>query len=301
MHRPSDSIPRVSLVRDPRPEGARDFSSRRRFDRRVCATFVSERRPALANGGSVLLCALALFGCGAEAPQMSDTTTVGSESESESGSESASAGESSSDSASGDGDETSSAATLYRGEVWADNWSSLYLGDELIMEDSVSITTERSFNLETFTFEATPPFLINVVMKDYIENDSGLEYIGMPNQQMGDGGYIAQIFDEEGALVFVSGADWTCLTIHEAPLNKECEDSADPVADCQSEISGEPDGWKDEDFDDSGWVAATVHSAADVDPKQGYEETSWDPSASFIWGSDLESHNTILCRVWVGR
>ena len=32
----------------------------------------------------------------------------------------------------------------YLGEVWADNWSSMYVGEELVMEDSVSITTERS-------------------------------------------------------------------------------------------------------------------------------------------------------------
>ncbi len=252
----------------------------------------------LAHGGSALLCGLVLIGCGSEEPGTSDPTPAASSSGGEATGESESGDE---ESESGDDGESSSESTLYRGEVWADNWSSFYLGDELIMEDSVSITTERSFNLETFTFEATPPFLVNVVMKDYIENDSGLEYIGMPNQQMGDGGYILQVFDEQGALALVSSADWKCLTIHEAPLNKECEDSGDPLADCQSEISDEPDGWRDEGFDDSEWVSASVYSAADVDPKQGYEETTWESSAEFIWGGDLESHNTILCRVWVGQ
>ena len=39
-----------------------------------------------------------------------------------------------------DGPGTSS----FKGEVWADNWFAFYLGDRLIIEDSVSITTERS-------------------------------------------------------------------------------------------------------------------------------------------------------------
>lgn len=48
----------------------------------------------------------------------------------------------------------SSGETTYRAEVWADNWSSMYVDGVLVMEDSVSITTERSFNEEVFTFEA---------------------------------------------------------------------------------------------------------------------------------------------------
>ena len=83
---------------------------------------------------------------------------------------------------------TSGGTTTFRGEVYVDNWSAMYIGETLVMEDSVPVTTERSFNAEVFTFEATRPFQVNVVMRDFIENDSGLEYIGQPNQQMGDGG-----------------------------------------------------------------------------------------------------------------
>jgi hypothetical protein len=39
--------------------------------------------------------------------------------------------------------------------------------------------------------------------------------------------------------------------------------------------------------------------SSDVSPKEGYDEVSWDPSAALIWGTDLESHNTILCRFLV--
>ncbi|PRP90141.1 hypothetical protein ENSA5_67590 [Enhygromyxa salina] len=201
----------------------------------------------------------------------------------------------------GDGDgDTSAGATTYQGEVWADNWSSMYVGETLVMEDSVSITTERSFNAEVFTFEATPPFLINVVMKDFIENDSGLEYIGEPNQQMGDGGYIAQITDlDSGEVVAVSSSEWTCLTIHEAPLNTDCEDDPNPEETCEAEISDEPAAWKSEDFDDSAWTNASEYTEAEVSPKEGYNEITWDASATLIWGADLQTHNTILCRAWV--
>jgi hypothetical protein len=34
-------------------------------------------------------------------------------------------------------------------------------------------------------------------------------------------------------------------------------------------------------------------------PEDGYDAVTWDPSAQLIWGADLESHNTILCRLWV--
>lgn len=184
-----------------------------------------------------------------------------------------------------------------RGEVWADNWSALYADGVLVMEDSVSITTERSFNEEIFEFDVTYPVTLAFVIKDYVETDSGLEYIGEPNQQMGDGGYIAQFINvSSGETVAVSSDAFKCFVQYTAPLNKECESDADPDATCQFEILDEPDGWMEPDFDDSQWTAATVFSAAEVDPKDGYDRVSWDSSAQLIWGPDLEADNTILCR-----
>ena len=239
-----------------------------------------------ANNKLSIILALALTACGGD-PAADD----GDDNDSSDGaSDSDSAPETTSD----------GSAISYRGEVWADNWSAMYVGETQVMEDSVSITTERSFNAEVFTFEATPPFLLTVVMKDFIENDSGLEYIGEPNQQMGDGGYIAQLTNvDSDAVVAVSGTDWRCLTIHEAPLNKECEDDPTPESTCEAEISEEPSDWQTEDFDDSAWAAASEYDEATVSPKEGYDEISWDADAALIWGADLETHNTILCRAWV--
>lgn len=61
---------------------------------------------------------------------------------------------------------------------------------------------------------------INFIIKDFKENDTGLEYIGSSRQQMGDGGFIAQFTDTKtGEIIAVTDADWKCKVIHEAPLD----------------------------------------------------------------------------------
>ena len=142
--------------------------------------------------------------------------------------------------------------------MWADNWMAVYVNGELIGEDSVPITTERSFNSETFTFEATYPFTIAIEAKDFKETDSGIEYIGQPNQQIGDGGLIAQVTDtSSGQVVATTGSDWSLLVLQRAPLNTECADDPDPDATCRSERIDTPSDWTAPDFDDSDWTAAT--------------------------------------------
>ncbi len=198
---------------------------------------------------------------------------------------------------------STSGAASFKLEAWADNWFAAYLDDELIVEDSVSITTERSFNAESVTFNANYPLNLNFILKDFKENDSGLEYIGENNQQMGDGGFIMQLTDTStGNVVAVTNAGWACTVIHEAPLDKSCEKESNPVAGtapCEFSDLGEPDGWKAANYDDSAWTATTVHSAGDVGPKDGYDQISWDSNAELIWGPDLETNNTILCRITI--
>lgn len=193
-------------------------------------------------------------------------------------------------------------AETFSADVWADNWFEMRVDGAQVAEDSVPITTERSFNAESFIFEANRPFVIGLIAKDFKENDTGLEYIGTPRQQMGDGGVIVQITDATGAFVAVSNAEWFCHVIHTAPLDKSCEREADPVAGegaCAFETSEEPEGWDTAGFDASDWPAAHVYAAREVDPKDGYERISWVKDAQLIWGPDLEQSNTILCRVTV--
>jgi len=188
-------------------------------------------------------------------------------------------------------------------DVWADNWFAFYLGEQLVIEDSVPITTERSFNKESFMFNADYPLVLNIIAKDFKENDTGLEYIGTNRQQMGDGGLIAQFTDSStGEMIAVTNSDWQCLVIHEAPLDKTCEAAAKPVAGeapCDFIAVEEPVGWKNADYDTSSWSPASIYSASAVDPKDGYNQVTWDASAEFIWGNDLETSNTLLCQLTV--
>jgi hypothetical protein len=192
---------------------------------------------------------------------------------------------------------SSSQISTFTAEVWADNWFALYVNGELVGEDSVPITTERSFNAETITFTASYPLTIAMITKDFKETDSGLEYIGEPNQQMGDGGFVAQFTDTStGEIVAVTNGDWRGLVTHTAPLNSECEKSSDPDTECQFETLAEPTGWTEPDFDDSTWPTGTVYNGDEVGVKDGYETINWDADAELIWGSNLNTNNTILWR-----
>ncbi len=193
-------------------------------------------------------------------------------------------------------------AETYTTDVWADNWFSLSVNGSLVAEDSVPITTERSFNAETFSFTAVPPFVLGLTAMDFKENDTGLEYIGSRRQQMGDGGVILQVKDADGETVLVSDQNWQCLVIHRAPLDKSCADEDSPVAgqgSCGFDVSVAPESWDTADFDASDWPQATQHTERDVSPKGGYDRISWDSNAKLIWGPDLETDNTVLCRLVV--
>jgi hypothetical protein len=188
-----------------------------------------------------------------------------------------------------------------RGEIWADNWFALYNGETLIKEDSVPITTERSFNSESFTFQASYPLHLNFVVKDYKANDTGLEYIGTPKQQMGDGGFVAQFTDvATGKVIAVTNQSAKVLVVHKSPLNAACAKEANPIAGqgtCTFTATLEPSTWKKPDFDDSAWSNASVFTAAAVGPKDGYLDIAWNSDAKFIWGSDLFADNTVLVRM----
>ena len=182
-------------------------------------------------------------------------------------------------------------------DIWVDNWFSLFVNGVPIDEDIEPITQERSFNAQSVEFTATYPITVAVITKDFMENESGLEYIGTDKQQIGDGGFIMQIREKSsGNLVGVTSSQWSMLTIQRAPLNPACVSSADPLTDCQREVLDEPSGWQSSTFDDSSWSKAAVYSADQVKPKLGFNEIDWDQSASLIWGADLRVDNILLWR-----
>ena len=191
-------------------------------------------------------------------------------------------------------------AETYTTDVWADNWFQFHINGVLVAEDSVPITTERSFNAESFQFESELPFTIGLIAKDFIENDSGLEYIGTRRQQMGDGGVIVQIKDSSDNVVAISNAAWRCMVIHEAPLHKSCADDSNPVpgeGHCKFNKLEQPVDWNLSAFDDSDWNNAAVYTEDQVRPKDGYDRVRWTDGAELIWGPDLETNNTLLCRL----
>jgi hypothetical protein len=172
-----------------------------------------------------------------------------------------------------------------------------------LIEDSVAYKTERSFNAERITFVADFPITVAFEFRDFMENDTGLEYIGSNRQQIGDGGAIAQFINADtGATIAVTDAGWKCTVIHHAPVSADCAEEDEPAVDqgsCVARISEAPEGWQDQSFDDGGWTAASVYSANDVRPKDGYDEIEWDSNAKLIWSEDLKLDNIVLCRATI--
>jgi hypothetical protein len=185
----------------------------------------------------------------------------------------------------------------FTAEVWADNWFALYINGKLVGQDSVPITTERSFNSERITFKATYPLSIGLVGKDFKENDSGLEYIGSNRQQIGDGGVVLQIKEStSGKIIATTSKKWRVLAIQQAPLNSDCVTSNEPLRDCKSSEKSVPSNWYKSSYSDSKWTFAREYSESDVGVKDGYREIKWDSKAKLIWGEDLKVDNTLLFR-----
>lgn len=199
----------------------------------------------------------------------------------------------------------SSGAHTVLGEVWVDNWFRLFVNGVPLVEDSVSIKTERSFNAERFEFSSDFPMTLAFEFRDFMENETGLEYVGTRRQQLGDGGAIAQFKDvSSGKVLTATGPDWKCLTVQSAPADAECARERDPdpsLPVCAPTRTPVPDDWTAPGFDDSSWPKAAVHTTREVGPKDGYDRIEWAPSAQLIWGPDLKKDNILYCRVTVGR
>lgn len=197
----------------------------------------------------------------------------------------------------------SSAATTsvaFQAEVWVDNWFSLYINSKKVGGDSVAYNTERSFNSTLIKFTAAYPFEVGVIARDFMENDSGLEYIGKPNQQIGDAGFIMQIREvKSGKIVAVTNSQWKSLVIQRAPLNIECSTSTQPLVDCKNSTIAIPTKWAAKSFVDSSWKRSTEFSEAAVGVKDGYRDFNWSASSKLIWSADLKLDNTVLFRALV--
>lgn len=186
---------------------------------------------------------------------------------------------------------------MYQAEIWVDNWFALYINGKKIAEDSVPLTTERSFNSEKVKFSAALPFTVGLLAKDFTENASGLEYIGKPNQQIGDGGAIMQIREvSTQRVVAATDETWRVLVLARAPLNPECVKSSQPVSECMHQTWVTPKNWATNSFKDSTWKLAKVFTREEVGVKEGFYDFTWDQSAQLVWSSDLKLDNSLLIR-----
>lgn len=185
----------------------------------------------------------------------------------------------------------------YTAEIWVDNWFALYINGKKIAEDSTPFNTERSFNSQKVKFQASYPFTVGVIARDYVATDSGLEYIGTNKQQIGDGGFVMQIRDDKSGQV-IAGTDhsWKALVTFKSPLNIECATSISPDKDCQFSKISTPSNWSSPNFNDSKWRNASEFTQEAVGVKEGFFDISWSKSATLIWSSDLKLDNTILFR-----
>ena len=185
----------------------------------------------------------------------------------------------------------------FTAEIWADNWFALYVNGKKVGEDSTPFATERSFNSDAISFKASYPLTIGIMARDYVENASGLEYIGKPNQQIGDGGIIAQIRDMDSKQVITAtNKSWKVFVTNKAPLNEDCVKSKAPLLDCKSTVTKAPTSWYSSTYKDSSWKNATEFTAAAVGVKDGYFNFTWAQTSSLVWSSDLRLENTILLR-----
>ena len=168
----------------------------------------------------------------------------------------------------------------FTAEIWADNWFALYVNGKKVGEDSTPFATERSFNSDAITFKASYPLTIGIMARDYVENASGLEYIGKPNQQIGDGGIIAQIRDTDSKQVITAtNKSWKVFVTNKAPLNEDCVKSKDPLLDCKTTVTRAPTSWYSATFKDTSWKSATEFTAAAVGVKDGYSNFTWSPTS----------------------
>jgi len=188
-------------------------------------------------------------------------------------------------------------STSFQAEVWVDNWFALYINGKKVGEDSVPITTTKSFNSQKIKFTASYPFTVGIIAKDYTENSSGLEYIGQQNQQIGDAGVVLQVRDlASGKIVSATDKSWKTLLINKAPLNAECVTSKNPIQDCKFANAAIPAKWATNTFKDSKWENAIEFTEKEVGVKDGYFDIDWSSSSKLIWTSDLKLDNSILVR-----
>ena len=173
------------------------------------------------------------------------------------------------------------------GLVFADNSFELYVNGKKVASDPILFTP---FNAVNVSFRASYPMTFAFKAKDYADPLTGLEY---NNTRVGDGGLIARFSNG-----VVTGSGWKAKTISHGPTDlPKC--LADPKT-CKVINTPTPTNWTTTSTA-SKWPAAKLYTVAQVQPHlTGFSTMNWG-KATFIWGDNLVTDNTILLRKTVTR
>lgn len=196
------------------------------------------------------------------------------------------------------------------GFLFADNYFELSVNGVLVGVDPVPFTP---FNSCVVKFRVKQPYTIAVKLVDWEENPGlGSEINNGNNFHPGDGGFIAQFSDGT-----VTDASWKAQTFYIAPIQDlnavvEMPDGTHSTAGatitptCDANCYGVhypiPGNWSAANFDETGWVTATLYTATQVTNQaafKNFETTAW-ANARFIWTSNLILDNVVLVRKTVG-
>ena len=203
--------------------------------------------------------------------------------------------------------------------IFGDNYFELYVNGEYVCRDAETFTP---FNSHAIQFEATYPLTIGILGVDWEEPAGvgvGLES-GRGGVQTGDAGMIARFLTPEGEEIAVTDADWKCTPVYISPLDeedvpcatdgdsRECTDDATCYADgdysdCFAVHFATDPQWNTQGFDDSSWQDATTYEASDVTGQAAFVDYAerYYQGATFIWSSNLDLDNRVLCRVTINE
>lgn len=166
--------------------------------------------------------------------------------------------------------------------VYADNWFHLYINGKLVAVDSIRFLPHNVVSVDILP---AYPMTIAVMAMDNADPETGMEYA---NTNIGDGGFILKLADGT-----VTDGSWKACVVSRGPLGGDTSNPRTENVSC-------PERWFAPEFDDSGWVNATVYSEAEVGPKKPFYDYDFQ-GARFIWGGDLKIDNTVLFRRTVTR
>ena len=193
--------------------------------------------------------------------------------------------------------------------LFGDNYFELYINGEFVCRDAIGFVP---FNSHIVRFQATYPMTVAVRLLDGETHlGIGMEY---DEYNIGDAGFIAQ-FDNG----LVTGADWKCRPYYIAPLDDPACVVEDELGNRDSSACGDraqcatqnadvcralhypvPEDWASPDFDDSEWNTASLYTADRVTNQRAYADyTSLWSDADFIWTSNLDLDNQVLCRITI--